>query len=67
MRSRQLQECAQLYSAELTPQASALLAQLLAAKQGWGPRWRAALTAPLHRQTALATLTTRLALLTNRF
>ena len=67
MRSRQLQEFAQLYSAALTPQASALLAQLLAAKQGWGPRWRVALTAPLRRQTALATLTTRLALLTNRF
>lgn len=67
MRSGQLQEFAQIHGLELTPQASALLAQLLMAKRGWGPRWRAALTAPLHRQSTLATLTTRLAVLTNRF
>lgn len=67
MRSRQLQEFAELQGPALAPQASAVLYQLLAAKHGLVPRLRAAFTAPIRRQTFLATLTTRLALLTNRF
>lgn len=67
MRSRQLQEFAKLHGSALAPQASVILYPLLAAKHGLVPRLRAAFTAPIRRQTFLATLTTRLALLTNRF
>ncbi|WP_173025676.1 glycosyltransferase family 2 protein [Acidovorax sp. SRB_14] len=67
MRSRQLQEFAKLHGSALTPEAAAILCQLLAAKRGLMPRLRAAFTTPIRRQTFLATLTTRLALLTNRF
>lgn len=67
MRSRQLQEFAKLHGYALAPQASAILYQLLAAKHGLVPRLRAAFTARIRRQTFLATLATRLALLTNRF
>lgn len=67
MRSRQLQEFAKLHETVLSPQASDILRQVLDAKRGLGPRLWAALTAPIHRQTILSTLTTRLALLTNRF
>jgi glycosyltransferase involved in cell wall biosynthesis len=67
MRSRQLQEFAKLHGSDLAPDASGILSQLLAAKCGLVPRVRAAFKAPIRRQTLLATLTTRLALLTNRF
>ena len=67
VRSRQLQEFAMLHGAGLTPEASEILCQLLAAKHGLIPRLRAVFTTPIRRQTAFATLTTRLALLTNRF
>lgn len=67
MRSRQLQEFAKLHGSDLTSEASAILSQLLAAKHGLMPRLRAAFTTPIRRQTCLATLTTRVALLTNRF
>ena len=67
MRSRQLHELARLHGAALAPHACAVLNPLLAAKRGWAGRWRAALTAPIRRQSLLATLTTRLSLLANRF
>jgi glycosyltransferase involved in cell wall biosynthesis len=67
LRSMQLQEFAKLHGPELSAQATAILSQLVAAKHGWVPRLRASLMAPIHRQTFFATLTTRLALLTNRF
>lgn len=67
VRSRQLQEFAKIYGTALEPQASDILRQLLSAKRALGPRLRAAFCAPIRRQTLLATLTTRLALLTNRF
>jgi hypothetical protein len=67
MRSQQLDEFNALYGPVLTTQASALLNQLLAARQALLPRLGAALTAPLQRQRFLSTLTTRFAVLTNRF
>lgn len=67
MRSRQLQEFSRVHGPVLAPHALAVLEPLLAAKRGWGPRLRAAITAPIQRQTFISTLTTRLALLTNRF
>lgn len=67
MRSMQLQEFAKLYESDLAPNALRILSQLLDAKCGLGPRVRATFTAPIRRQTVLATLTTRVALLTNRF
>jgi glycosyltransferase involved in cell wall biosynthesis len=67
MRSRQLREFEKLHGSALAPQASAILNQLLAAKHGLVPRLQAAFTTPIRRQTILSTLTTRLALLTNRF
>lgn len=67
MRSRQLRELGHLHGIDLSPQASALLQQLLAAKCGLWPRLRATFTAPIHRQTVIATWTTRFALLVNRF
>ena len=67
MRSRQLLEFEHHHGAALTHEASAVLDQLLAAKHGLMPRLQAAFTAPIYRQTVLSNLSTRLALLTNRF
>lgn len=67
VRSIQLQQLLQLYGAELDAPASALTHQLLAARQSLLARLRAALTAPIRRQTRGSALSTRLSLLTNRF
>ena len=67
VRSKQLQEFAKIYAFSLEPQAEAILSKLLSAKCGFVPRLYAALTVPIRRQTFFAALTTRLALLTNRF
>lgn len=67
VRSRQLQELLDLHGSHLDPTASALLRQLLAARHSLPARLGAALTAPLRRQSFVSQLSTRFALLTNRF
>lgn len=67
MRSRQLQEFSKLHGSALSPQASVILLQLLAARHDFWTRLRVAIMVPIRRQTIFSTLTTRLALLINRF
>ena len=67
LRSRQLHEFEGLHVKVLSPHAATILHQLLGAKSALLPRLTVAFTVPIHRQTWRANLTTRLALLTNRF
>ena len=67
LRSRQLMEFAALYEVVLSPAAANLLHTLLGAKSSLLRRIWAVYKLPVQRQTFLATLTTRLAVLTNRF
>lgn len=66
-RSRQLAELQRLHCDALSPAASKLLTQLTSGRQRPFERIGAALCAPIRRQSALSTLSTRISLLTNRF
>ena len=67
VRSRQLQELLDLHGPYLDPSASTLVRQLLAARHSLPARLGAALNAPLRRQSLASHLSTRFALLINRF
>lgn len=67
VRSCQLQELLDLHGPNLDPAASILVQQLLAARYSLSARLSAALNSPLRRQSLASQLTTRLALLFNRF
>lgn len=67
VRSRQLAEFAALYSDDLRPAARELLNQLLSARRSRMVRIAAAISAPIRRQTVVSALSTRIAVLTNRF
>jgi glycosyltransferase involved in cell wall biosynthesis len=66
-RSRQLQEFLDLYGPRLQPPALSLLHQLLSARHSMAARLMAAFLAPIRRQSLASRISTRLALLTNRF
>ena len=67
MRSRQLKEFQSLNAPFISPQASRLLGLVVSGQLGFRYRVRAALVAPIRRQTLLQNLSTRLSLLANRF
>lgn len=67
IRSRQLEEFSRLHCIHLDPAASRLLHQLLPTQRSFRARLNASLNAPIARQTKLNILSTRIALLTNRF
>lgn len=67
VRSRQLEEFARLHAGDIRPDAVALLRQLLAANKSMTARLDAAIASPIRRQSLAGVLTTRVALLTNRF
>ena len=66
VRSRQLAEFADLYMTQLKPGPAQILQTLLRAPSSFAGRLAAA-AAPIERQTLALTLTTRVALLMNRF
>jgi len=66
-RSRQLRELLRLHAAVLRPSARRLAEQLTSGAAHPARRVRAALAAPLRRQSSVSTLSTRLSLLINRF
>lgn len=67
VRSRQLQELLELHGPTIDPAASMLLRQLLAARHSLSTRFGVAFTAQLRRQSFVSQISTRLAILTNRF
>jgi hypothetical protein len=66
-RSLQLVELLRLHGSALFPSAYQLAVMLTSGVCDAGLRTRAALLAPIRRQTMLSTLSTRLSILTNRF
>ncbi len=66
-RSRQLQEFLDLHGPHLSPPTLSFLHQILSARHSLAARLKAALLAPVRRQSFASRLSTRFALLVNRF
>lgn len=67
IRSRQLAEFSRLHYTDLDPEALRLINQLLPTERSFRSRLRASLCAAISRQSKLNILSTRIALLTNRY